>query len=706
MPKRGGNRFGNQASNFNNRNNDYIEHDDRGDNNFTKRTLKGGNIQVTRKDFGNNRRVSFKADRRDVIKSRLSDKKISFILEDDEAMSNPYSASGEGSSNRKSNQQNYDQQNRRRGSPIPRGKRFNNFQSFKERKLLQGMSWYAVTILFGQKYPKEFLLKALLDQMRPEMFIPHYWQNDDQSNTKAIVFYVDEYKMAEELRKCDGRIQMPDGFKMKIKVQQRIPTVKVDSTLKDRMKLAMVKRYNITTKALNLEKFHSDADLLDIFCGLFRPMIMVAAIEVISENIPDLVALNLDNNKINILDHFKCLVDKLPSLKILHLAENRIQSIAALESLKRLQLIELKLTGNPFVTRFKNHTLYVSEIRKKFPKLIKLDENDLPPAIGFDVEDDNKLPAANASFLINTNGADIVRQFLEQYFIIYDSDNRQPLLDAYHENAIFSLTVNGTPQPHSNQNGKRNVWLNKYFCHNRNLIRLKDKAEDRFRFLKCGRLPVVSLLSELTATKHDPQSFAVDLTLFTPQLILLTVTGVFKELNSTASTSTLSHSDDEPLRSFQRSLVIVPCGGGFCIRNEMYHINYSTTIQERNAFNSGSSSFSSANNNTNVQQPMTNTQQRLQNAQQLRYQDAIDSPSTSSLIQQQQPQQPITAQTTNPPDDNTKLQMIQAMANQSTMNIEWSRKCLEETNWDYERAGFVFTELHKQNKIPPEAFIK
>lgn len=33
-------------------------------------------------------------------------------------------------------------------------------------------------------------------------------------------------------------------------------------------------------------------------------------------------------------------------------------------------------------------------------------------------------------------------------------------------------------------------------------------------------------------------------------------------------------------------------------------------------------------------------------------------------------------------------------------------RCLEETNWNFERAGYIFTELHKQNKIPPEAFEK
>lgn len=57
-------------------------------------------------------------------------------------------------------------------------------------------------------------------------------------------------------------------------------------------------------------------------------------------------------------------------------------------------------------------------------------------------------------------------------------------------------------------------------------------------------------------------------------------------------------------------------------------------------------------------------------------------------------------------DDNTKMQMVQAMSLNSNMNVEWSRKCLEEVNWDFQRAAFVFAELHKQNKIPPEAFVK
>lgn len=158
-----------------------------------------------------------------------------------------------------------------------------------------------------------------------------------------------------------------------------------------------------------------------------------------------------------------------------------------------------------------------------------------------------------------------------------------------------------------------------------------------------------------------------------PQLILLTVTGVFKERKVAVI--------NEPYRSFQRSLVIVPSGSGFCIRNEMIHINNATRIQEEKAF----------------KDPASNGFQ------------ATAAATTAVPPVAVAPIPPVVAVppvVVGGPDDNTKLQMVQAMAAHSNMNLEWSRKCLEETNWDFERAGFAFTELHKQNRIPPEAFVK
>lgn len=66
---------------------------------------------------------------------------------------------------------------------------------------------------------------------------------------------------------------------------------------------------------------------------------------------------------------------------------------------------------------------------------------DLPPAIGFDVSEDAALPPSQQSFLIDPAGQGLVRDFLTQYYAIYDSESRQPLLDAYHENATVSMAA-------------------------------------------------------------------------------------------------------------------------------------------------------------------------------------------------------------------------------------------------------------------------
>lgn len=279
-----------------------------------------------------------------------------------------------------------------------------------------------------------------------------------------------------------------------------------------------------------------------------------------------------------------------------------------------------------------------------------MDGIELGPVIGFDVsEEKNNIPAWKQSFLVNETAQEFVAKFLEQYFAIYDSDNRQQLLEAYHENAMLSITST------NNQHYTYEERLHNYWKFGRNLLHPKG-YEHRFGSLKRGKLVVVALLSDLPPSKHDPQSFAVDLTFYTPQMIIMTVTGLFKEKNSEPKL--------EFVRSFQKILVIVPNNGGFCIRNELLHFNNASQTQARNIFKA----------------PIT-TQQIA----------AVNLPI-------QQPSQQF--------DEATKMRMIEAMSQQSNMNLEWSRKCLEETQWDFNRAGYVFQELFKDNKIPPEAFVK
>lgn len=115
---------------------------------------------------------------------------------------------------------------------------------------------------------------------------------------------------------------------------------------------------------------------------------------------------------------------------------------------------------------------------------------------------------------------------------------------------------------------------------------------------------------------------------------MLTVTGIFRE----KPTGTAVIRND--LRSFHRSLILVPMGGGYCIKNDILHVNQLTLAQVKTAF-----------------KPIAPV------------------PVTTGSIQPPVVPTPTNALNTSLlPDDSTKLQMIEAMAQLSRMNIEWSRK--------------------------------
>ncbi|XP_071441376.1 nuclear RNA export factor 1-like [Hetaerina americana] len=517
-------------------------------------------------------------------------------------------------------------------------------------KLSETASWFKITIPYGAKYEKDYILRLLFSHISPTLFIPIAYRT--QANEAS--FYVEDHEAAQKLALADRKMTLNDGFKIQIRVHPGTPKFDLNPALKAKVAVVMGKRYNSETRALDLTRFHLDPDLVqDSFCALSRPNLMIAVMDIISENIPDLVALNLSENKIHTIDHLSSLSKKTPSLKILHLGRNKIHEMTQLNSLQGLPIVELVLQGNPLCTKFKDQSLYVSEVRKRFPKLIKLDGMDLPPQISFDVADEIKMPSSKGSFLCAPEGQAIVRQFLEQYYSLFDAENRQPLLDAYHQDAMFSLSA---AYP-AGQGATTSHRLNDYLVESRNLLKVPDYAR-RQKLLRKGKLAIVTFLSQLPQTQHDPLSFAIDLPIFTPQLIYILVTGLFRETKTSK----------QPVRAFNRVFVIVPAGAGFCIVNEQLFVTNATRDQEKAAFKSA---------------PLPPPVPAM----------------TADPCVLPQAAPPMT-------DGAVQEQMMRTMSQQSGMSLDWSRKCLIETGWDFQRALFVFTELHKQGKIPAEAFVK
>jgi hypothetical protein len=58
--------------------------------------------------------------------------------------------------------------------------------------------------------------------------------------------------------------------------------------------------------------------------ALFRPSIMMAVLDVIMKNVPELTALDLSDNIFSALDSLIVLAVKAPNLRILHTARNQV----------------------------------------------------------------------------------------------------------------------------------------------------------------------------------------------------------------------------------------------------------------------------------------------------------------------------------------------------------------------------------------------
>ncbi|XP_073342851.1 nuclear RNA export factor 1 isoform X2 [Pagrus major] len=503
--------------------------------------------------------------------------------------------------------------------------------------------WFKVTIPHGRKYEKQWLLTALQNICSVPYRAVQYHVDHNR-----VHFYVDDSSTANALHKCSHKITDTDGYKVEVHVNPSAPPSSLLTDLKpehlEHLKQCMAKRFDGSQQALDLNNIRTDPDLVsqNIEVILNRKTSMEAVIKIIQENIPELTCLNLSNNRIQKLDELAELVTKVPNLKTLNLSHNELKSDRELDKLKGLKLGELWLNRNPLCDFFKDQASYISAVRQRFPRLLKLDGNDLPAPIGFDVETPTTIPPCKGSCFGSDEIKALILRFLQQYYSIYDAGDRQPLLDAYHDGASLSLTT-----PYSTQNPSRSS-LGEYHKDSRNLRRHKDSTI-RFRLLKHTRLNVVAFLNELPKTQHDIASFTVDVNTYTNTLLSFTVSGVFKEV-------AVDGKSRESTMAFSRVFVTVPAGNtGLCIVNDQLFIRMATTEEIRRAF-------------------------------------VAPAPTPSSS-----PVPTLTA---------PLQEMLTAFSQKSGMNLEWSQKCLQDNEWDFDRAATIFTQLKTEGKIPDVAFIK
>uniref|UniRef100_A0A8C0MPD5 Nuclear RNA export factor Tap RNA-binding domain-containing protein n=2 Tax=Canis lupus TaxID=9612 RepID=A0A8C0MPD5_CANLF len=224
-------------------------------------------------------------------------------------------------------------------------------------------SWFKITIPYGRKYDKAWLMNSIQRHCSVP-FVPvdfHYIKNQAR-------FFVQDVCTASALKDVSYKIFDEENRKISIFVNpSSVPysvRYKLEPEEMEQLKLTMNKRYDVSQQALDLQSLRFDPDLVghDIDIILNRRNCMAATLQIIEENFPELLSLNLSNNKLYGLDGLSDIIQKAPRVKILNLSKNELNLVWELNKMKGLNLEELWLEGNPLCDTFPDKPTYIRSL--------------------------------------------------------------------------------------------------------------------------------------------------------------------------------------------------------------------------------------------------------------------------------------------------------------------------------------------------------
>lgn len=211
---------------------------------------------------------------------------------------------------------------------------------------------------------------------------------------------------------------------------------------------------------------------------------------------------------------------------------------------------------------------------------------------------------------------------------------------------------------------------------NRNLKRIIGNDDYHFdkraKLLHIGYIDAVNTLCKLPPTEHEPSSFKLDNCYFSNNMINFSLSGVFKEGKPTDNV--------RPLRSFHRTFVCIPDPNSqMTIVNEQFTISSVSHGQYKKYF---------------APKPKIEEKQTF---------DAATLAAPVQVVTSIMPQNTIIL----PPElvglNEQQCLMIQQFSVESRLNLEWSKHCLDHSQWIYEDAAKAFLQF--KESIPKEAYL-
>jgi len=500
-----------------------------------------------------------------------------------------------------------------------------------------------------------------------------------------IRFFVCTVDAAESLKLLNRRLSHPINPRDKFMIQytqQPSPWDILDLKMKMAIKDVVLSRYIPSTNSIDLSSFQSNKIFADrdlhTLCSLSRTAILVEVILVVAERFSDITGLSLMNNRLTSLSYVQSLTFACKNIVELDLSENLLKDVEELHRIRHWGIQRLSLVNNPLTSEYSNLTSYVAAIQTYLPRVSYLDgvvvdvnplkiEADLQQRIGI------LFPSAKPSYFPDSGVKQRVEQLLVQYYDLYDgkpSDkSRQSLVNAYDENATFTFATGLlSAEPKKSKHGDEAAFQ-QYARSSHNVCIEKKWERHRGQLIFKGSMAIAVALSQLPQTVHEKSLFSLEFVTVRQQLLIFTLQGVFRDGKDVQNPS-------GALKFFNRAFTVVARG-----EEKLAIVNDALIITAINR-----EEFDSYN-------------ERLKKAPETQ---AEFHPVLNVVAKQILPSEEV-QQLYDRNDPEIQQEMVEAFSQQSGMKLEWARKCLEDTQWDFEAAGNVFNAMKEQ--IPSEAFI-
>ncbi|ELR45511.1 hypothetical protein M91_20147, partial [Bos mutus] len=336
-------------------------------------------------------------------------------------------------------------------------------------------SWFKIIIPFGIKYDEKWLLNLIQKQSSVPFtaFEFHYEKMQAQ-------FFVENADIACALKNVNGKIFNEVNEKIFILVE---PCESPQSV----------------QKALTSEKVEQIKQSLDIQRLCFGPG-MATAVIVGQVRVEDLMtcdigmtqncrngmaasihihpgirrlfsSLDLSNNKPYLLNGLSTIMGNASNTQNLNISNTEVKAEGQMDKGQQLEPEGMCADKNAVCTNFPDKSTNISTT--SWTALLtssSLLQDGQETLSGYKcaIEAPKFLSMCKGSFFESDQVNSQILQFLQQYYLIHDYGNRQGLLDFYHEEACFFLTIPFHPK----DSGLSSVSL--YFKDNRNTEKLKD----------------------------------------------------------------------------------------------------------------------------------------------------------------------------------------------------------------------------------------